>query len=61
MYGQDLDEGVYYYVLYINYDHAADPTLGELYDAGAHPFVTTDLSVDGVIKFIGNVTIFRKE
>ena len=60
-YGQDLEEGNYYYVVYVSYDHSDDPDLSGLYDVELHEdFITADTSEEGVVKFLGNVTIFRK-
>ena len=63
MYGQDLKEGVYYYTLYINYDHVSDDKyLSGLYDYLAYEdFISFETSENGIVKFLGQVTIFKKE
>ena len=58
---QELSDGVYYYVLRINYDYDQDPELEELYDSDLYYFINATKPEPGVIEFMGNVSILRKQ
>ena len=57
----ELADGVYYYVLRINYDYDQDPELEELYDSDLYYFVNVTKPEPGVVEFMGNVSILRKQ
>ena len=57
----ELADGVYYYVLRINYDYDQDPELEELYDSDLYYFVNVTKPKSGVVEFMGNVSILRKQ
>ena len=57
----ELSDGVYYYVLRINYDYDQDPELEELYDSDLYYFVNVTKPEPGVVEFMGNVSILRKQ
>ncbi len=57
---QELADGVYYYVLRINYNYDEDPELENLYNSDEYYFVNVTKSEPGVVEFMGNVSIFRE-
>lgn len=57
----ELADGVYYYVLRINYDYDQDPELEELYNSDLYYFVNVSKPEPGVVEFMGNVSILRKQ
>ena len=52
---------MYYYVLRINYDYDQDPELEKLYDSDLYYFVNVTKPEPGVVEFMGNVSILRKQ
>ena len=58
---QELSDGVYYYRLRINYDYDQDPGLENLYNSEEYYFVNVTKSEPGVVEFMGNVSILRKQ
>ena len=56
--GEGVADGIYYYQITVPFDHENKP-LSDLIDQNAQSHVLLDLSQSGMVKFSGDVTIFR--